>query len=296
MPNRVDDGLGERRKKEKTGFKEDRRARYLERQGRTAGKKNSKTSRKGDEPTKRVREVKFDASGRNEFLGQMHKRKNERRVNAMVEARKKVQKENVKFRRDQREEARKQYNAYARVPILPDYTFRLPRPDEEGAVEAGRGRDDDDDEDEDDDASYASSSAMESDVEHVFEPANTQQTAGKKLRGMTVHATDAGAVTVDVQPLFGNSQQAAQQQASKHGTGRPQTAGRKSRFVGGMDFADLPTEVAQKLTELQKARKGDPKMKAKVSMMKEMVKFHRIQKNSRKKSGSGSKGKGKGKK
>mgnify|MGYP006981150780 CR=1 FL=1 len=56
----------------------------------------------------------------------MHKRKNERRVNAMLEGRRKQKRENLKAKQTEREELRKQYNSYAKVPILPDYTYRLP--------------------------------------------------------------------------------------------------------------------------------------------------------------------------
>lgn len=117
----------------KKGFKVDRYQRYQENRKRQQGiaTKDSKKEKPGS-----VKEVRFDASDRKEFLTGFHKRKNERRATAFMDVKHKQKVENSKFRREQREEARRAYNAYAKVPILPDYSYRLPSAAEADAPHA----------------------------------------------------------------------------------------------------------------------------------------------------------------
>jgi hypothetical protein len=285
---RVDDGLGDRKKKEKKGFKEDRRARFIDKHRKETealmGKKVFKRDDKAN-AGKRVKELKFDDESRKEFLLTMHKKKNERRVNAMVLSRRKKAKENTKFRQQEREAARLQYNSYAKVPILPDYTFKLTQ----AAEVAG---DDDGSDDEEvlyDDGSNAyvtggseggpAESDMNDEVANVFAgQAKADRTS--KLSGLSLHTSSEGdaAVTVDVQPLFGG-----RAVAGGKGKAASVSGGGKNKFAGGLDFSDLPSDVASQLEKLMKDTKGPGMKRAKVNMVKEMQKFHKIQKHSRKK-------------
>eukprot|EP00331_Platyophrya_macrostoma_P000717 CAMPEP_0176408212 /NCGR_PEP_ID=MMETSP0127-20121128/1827_1 /TAXON_ID=938130 /ORGANISM="Platyophrya macrostoma, Strain WH" /LENGTH=249 /DNA_ID=CAMNT_0017787475 /DNA_START=102 /DNA_END=851 /DNA_ORIENTATION=+ len=122
----------------KKGFKVDRYERYQEHRKQQQGLGTTKASKK--EKPGSVKEVRFDATDRKEFLTGFHKRKNERRATAFLDMKHKQKVENSKFRREQREEARKAYNAYAKVPILPDYSYHLPS----AASAAGAGEDDED--------------------------------------------------------------------------------------------------------------------------------------------------------
>jgi hypothetical protein len=309
MNRRVEDGLGERRKKEKFGFKEDRAARYLEKHRKEkealTGKKlpaKDKNATAG----KKLKELKFDAEGRKEYLLSLHKKKNERRVTAMVEAKRRIARENNKFRQQTREEARLQYNSYARVPILPNYTFKMPQFDEDGEpIEEDPDADDDkskkkkkngkkaaneENEDEDDDGEIDDDADFDGPDQVIDDAADLQdevaqvfvgQTKGdsrKKFSGLSLHTSNTGeaAVTVDVKPLFGGASSTTRRSPVI-------SSGAKNRFVGGLDFSDLPSEVAEKLEVLMKEKKGPSKMKAKVNMVKQMQKFHKIQKHSRKK-------------
>eukprot|EP00672_Neobodo_designis_P026122 CAMPEP_0174830160 /NCGR_PEP_ID=MMETSP1114-20130205/2372_1 /TAXON_ID=312471 /ORGANISM="Neobodo designis, Strain CCAP 1951/1" /LENGTH=285 /DNA_ID=CAMNT_0016063947 /DNA_START=41 /DNA_END=898 /DNA_ORIENTATION=- len=283
MREKVDDGQGERRKKEKRGFKEDRAARWLEKHRKEkellSGKKLPKKPTKGDAKPAPIKELKFDDDARKEFLLTLHKKKNERRVNAIVESRRKRNRENKQFRAKEREEARKQYNDYAKVPILPNYTFKMPDPlaeedDENGPVNS----------DGDDDVEPVEAGAsMRDDVAAVFANQATRDRT-KQLSGLSLHTSDGdGAVTVEVTPLFGGGAASSAGGAGKKHAGGTLKSGAKNRFVGGLDFSDLPEEVAQKLEEKMKAQRGPSKMKARVNMVREMQKFHKIQKHSRKK-------------
>ena len=125
---------GNSKKKAKKGFKSDRRANF-EKKLSNAGKgplKSQKPAR-----TQPIKEVKFDDAARREFLLTMHKKKNERRVSAFVDSKRKMKRENTKFRMQQREEARLAYNSYAQVPILPDFSYRIRTAAEGGEEEDG---------------------------------------------------------------------------------------------------------------------------------------------------------------
>jgi hypothetical protein len=122
MP-KIDDGSHQEKSgkhKEKKGFKSERRENYLRRM------KGEKKPSKAKAPVV-VKEVRFNAGDRKEYLLSLHKKKNERKVKAVVDARRKQQNENKKLRRERLEEARKAYNTYAHVPILPNYTYELPK-------------------------------------------------------------------------------------------------------------------------------------------------------------------------
>ena len=300
MKERVDDGQGERRKKEKRGFKEDRAARWLEKHKKEkellSGKKVTLKKKQDTAKPQAIKELKFDENARKDFLLTLHKKKNERRVSAIVESRRKRNRENKQFRAKEREDARKQYNEYAKVPILPNYTFKIPNPLED---------DDDDDCDMCDDQHFINSddedempyeapendSELPDDVAAVFaDQAPRDRT--KQLSGLSLHTSDMGdgAVTVDVVPLFGGGRSVAARSTASSAGGKSSAGGAgtlkngaKNKFVGGLDFSDLPEEVAQKLEEKLREQRGPAKMKAKVNMVREMQKFHKIAKHSRKK-------------
>lgn len=281
MKPRLDDGLGERRKKEKTGFKVDRSARYMEKhrkeQELLTGKKSAANKKKADatKAPARLRELKFDPKDRENYLLSLHKKKNERRVTAMIESRRRVSNENKRFRREAREEARKQYNSYAKVPILPNYTFKLPDPlAEDAAADDEQVEDDDEDEVIDDD----DGSMLPGDVAAVFEG----QRVAANVTGMSLYTSETGAVTVDVQPLFGRRGVSVDGSNAKQGT---LSSGAKNRFVGGLDFSDLPSDVAGKLKQLMDEHKGPARTKPRVNLVREMQKYHKIRKHSRKKKG-----------
>jgi hypothetical protein len=124
----TDTGDGSKKKKSRKGFKADRLENYKRMIAKKSGKKVKET------PTHAIRPktLTFDDADRRNYLLTLHKRKNERRVQAFVDMKRKLRKESAKTRREQREEARRAYNNYARVPILPDYTYRLPDRQDEG--------------------------------------------------------------------------------------------------------------------------------------------------------------------
>ena len=115
------------RRSEKKGFKSDRYDAYQKKFHPTQWKKaQQEKSKKGQREGQRPKEIKFDDSSRREFLTTLHKKKNERRVTAFVDAKRKLAKENTKFRAEQKENARKMYNSMASIPILPNYSYKLP--------------------------------------------------------------------------------------------------------------------------------------------------------------------------
>lgn len=173
MVKYVDTGLGEdtsggKKKKVKKGFKADRRENYVrmitkQRTGKDVKKKESGTA-------VRAKNIVFDSSSLRDYVLTLHKRKNERRVQAFVDAKRRQRRDHAKTRQQQREEARRAYNNYAKVPILPDYTYRLPHLGEDDINEV---EDDDDAEndahgdsgEEHDDAEEENRSASDQDEE-----------------------------------------------------------------------------------------------------------------------------------
>uniref|UniRef100_A0A0A9Y0C6 Nucleolar protein 12 n=1 Tax=Lygus hesperus TaxID=30085 RepID=A0A0A9Y0C6_LYGHE len=129
VSNSVGRSVGNSKKKKvKRGFKIDRRANFERMMSRKAGTSNvvTSSSKKQQLTGGRTKAITFDESDRRDYLLTLHKKKNERRVQAFVDAKRKLRKESAKTRREQREEARRAYNNYARVPILPNYTYQLP--------------------------------------------------------------------------------------------------------------------------------------------------------------------------
>jgi hypothetical protein len=244
--------IGSGKKKERRGFKSDRLERFQVSRLKKMGKK-VKEANKNAKPVA-VKEVKFDDAARKDFLLGFHKRKNERRITAYLDVKRKQKKENTQFRREQREEARKAYNTYAKVPILPDYSYRLPNPLEDAAAEAADDAEVFEDEEVDEDSAARASKSQD------FFPQEDS------LFGATE------GVSVCVQPL----------RQSHVGT------------AGAHDFSDLPKAVAEELRRLQKAERGPARTKPKVSNLKTLEKIRKIQKHSRKGHGKkGAKGKGK---
>lgn len=124
----TDTGDASKKKKTRKGFKADR----LENYKRMIAKKSGKKVKETPTHTARPKALTFDDADRRNYLLTLHKKKNERRVQAFVDMKRKLRKDSAKTRREQREEARRAYNNYARVPILPDYTYRLPDRQDEG--------------------------------------------------------------------------------------------------------------------------------------------------------------------
>jgi hypothetical protein len=284
MSQRVDDGSArpKRKKGDKLGFKQDRTDRYLARHGgaKNAERYSKKALAQKDAVTKtaKIKDIKFSDDSRVEFLTTMHKKKNERRVNAMVEGRRKMRRENLKHKQTEREELRKQYNSYAQVPILPDYTFKLP--------DMNADADDMDDiaVSSDDDAEAVDAKTARRNAREF------RRNAEAELQGVSLHtgtaeedndAAYAQAVTVDVQPLFAAPAPTSRQSSRGGGGG-----GKVQGYRGGMDFSDLPDDVATLLNEINAKQKGPSKTKKKVHVTKEMQKYHKIMKHSRKKKGS----------
>lgn len=125
MVKYVDSGEGpdtNSKKRKKTGFKVDRRANFE----RIMLRKQGKDPKKSPSSPSTTKSVVFNEAALKEYVTSLHKNKNERRVRAFVDMKQKIKKDSAKTRREQREQARLAYNKYAKVPILPNYTFRLP--------------------------------------------------------------------------------------------------------------------------------------------------------------------------
>jgi hypothetical protein len=239
------------KKKSKKGFKSDRRANFEKKLNKNKKKDAKATS------ASRVKEVKFDDASRREFLLTMHKNKNLRRVSAFVEVKRKIRRENSKFRMKQREDARLAYNSYAQVPILPDFSYRV-TPDTEP-----------DEEDDGHDGSERKTKKMKKIA--AVDLAEDRDTVVFPPLCVDDGKDGCGAVEVTVEPLFKR---------------------RRSLRLPSNDFSDLPESVAKELARLKKEQKGPSRTKAKVHQMKELEKIRKIRKHTRKGHGkSGAKGK-----
>ncbi|KAG5491464.1 hypothetical protein JIQ42_01366 [Leishmania sp. Namibia] len=290
------------KKKTRKGFKSDRLGNYR----RMLAKKNGKKVSDAPTRTARPKSVTFDDSSRREYLLTLHKKKNERRVQAFVDAKRKQRKDSAKTRREQREEARRAYNSYARVPILPDYTYRLPKPQDDGF--------DDDEEAEERGGESGHSPQGEPEVDDPEAAANSAgdtmeaESSQKRRRAkrlatlpLTAHAmpgdmldqeasadtdarrsagpsssckVDSEYVTVEVKPLFGIS--------SGDATSTRKEGVATSKALPSNSFDDLPLVVQQELRRLRQETKGPAKTKPRVHMMKELEKIRKIRKHSRK--------------
>lgn len=242
-----DDG---KKKKIKKGFKVDRRENYL----RMLTKKTTGKDVKPKAKPAREKKIVFDDSARRDYLLTLHKKKNERRVLAFVDVKKKMQRANAKTRKEQREEARKAYNNFAKVPILPDYSYQIPRYEQE---EEGSNSDAEVEEEEEEETNAqrrrrAKRLAMRSESVHAVPSAMTGADTDSSGR------LDDEYVTVEVKPLLPADRSAAS------------------------TFADLPAVVEQELRRLRLETRGAAKTKSKVHMMRELEKIRKIKKHSRK--------------
>lgn len=291
------------RKKERKGFKEDRRDNYLK---RLKGGKSADKKAKPEKEKKivRVKEVKFDDAGRKDYLLTLHKKKNERRVKALVDHRRRAERDSARLRRDQREKARLQYNAFARVPILPDYSYDMPiyttlneEEFEDGPGGEGSARD------EILSVEGAGNDSNDGHASNKAGPATGKKCAsasGASRRGILapvshMQALDGGDVTVEVRPLFGEPRLSAAALASACGgsvaaaigTARKTvrtvtTITSRARVNPAVDFSDLPPAVAADLSKLREEKRGPSRTQVKIRMMKEMHKINKIKKHGRK--------------
>ncbi|CBH15236.1 hypothetical protein, conserved [Trypanosoma brucei gambiense DAL972] len=265
-------GRGGKKKREKKGFKVDRYENYRQRFAKGINGKNIPKNNSGS-VTKRVKAITFDEEDRREYLS-LHKRKNERRVKAFVEAKQKTKRDNARTRRAQREEARQAYNKFAAVPILPNFTYRLP-------VEGCSDNEDDDEGHMDEGNEEMVQSRGINDAQkqrRLLAVEKTVHTMPATMSGGVLAESsiaDAGCrlddefVTVEVKVL-GSGKDSA-------GSG---TCGSNSLPVN--DFSDLPSVVEEELLRLKKVMKGPARTKSRVYMMKELEKIRKIKKHSRK--------------
>lgn len=250
------DDVGSGKKKVKKGFKVDRRANYeRNREKKLFGKE----SKRKDEAPKRVKSVVFDDRARKEYLLTLHKKKNERRVQAFVDNKRRARRESAKTRQAQKEEARIAYNRFAKVPILPNYTFQLPQYAKDAESDASGG------EDEEGSGEPSSRRAV---LRQVTQSHSTHALpsamGGTDDAAAAAWGADAETVDVEVKPLF-------------------PTRGAQTRAVlPSSDFSDLPKEVEEELLRLRRESKGPARTKARVHMLKELEKIRKIQKYSRK--------------
>ena len=261
MP-RLDDG-SYKKKKAKLGFKSDRRQNFLDRiKGIKPGKK-----KEDEDKVKRTKAVAFDEEERKEYLLGMHKRKNERRVEAIVDRKKKHRKETSKLRKELREEARQQFNQASKVPILPNYQFEFPKNQE---VEA-------------DEAEFEQEQMVQHDV-----GADDQSTVTVSVQSLRAASQGRG----KSQSLFAQSQgrggkdDLSNQSKSKSlalsmmSPHQLQRAGSITQKI--LEDETLPLEVQQRLLRVKKDNKGDAQPKLVVKPVVELKKMHRIMKHSRK--------------
>ncbi|KEG09760.1 hypothetical protein DQ04_04701050 [Trypanosoma grayi] len=271
----AEDGGNDKKKREKKGFKVDRYENYQRKRlnkitGKDARKDNSSGSNNGG---KRVRAITFDEAARRDYLLTMHKRKNERRVKAFVDAKHKLRRDNAKTRRAQREEARQAYNRFAAVPILPNFTYQLPRDDgeeeeeeEEGEVEDQAERGEGEMMPDSADKRKRRLPAAEKTV-HVMPSAMRGESDATPVPQSSGRLDD-DYVTVEVKPLFGKPAVA--------------DASAAAPLLPANDFSDLPAVVEQELRRLKKETKGPTRTKPRIQMLKELEKIRKIKKHSRK--------------
>ncbi|GET92105.1 hypothetical protein, conserved [Leishmania tarentolae] len=299
-------------KKVRKGFKSDR----LENYKRMLAKKNGKAVRDAPTRTVRPKTLTFDDSSRRDYLLTLHKKKNERRVQAFVDAKRKQRKDSAKTRREQREEARRAYNNYARVPILPDYTYRVPRQqddsfaddeDEEREVEDGCRSQSVEDWEEDADMPWMSVDAPEASADGTkakCEVEKSQKRLREKRLATLPHSAHAMPSTMlgreertltDTPCPVGTSSSSeldseyvtvdvkplfsmssADSASTRKGGAAP------TKTLPSHNFDDLPLVVRQELHRLRQETKGPAKTKPRLRMMKELEKIRKIRKHSRK--------------
>eukprot|EP00388_Colpodella_angusta_P048394 GDKK01076090.1.p1 GENE.GDKK01076090.1~~GDKK01076090.1.p1 ORF type:complete len:274 (-),score=73.26 GDKK01076090.1:79-900(-) len=269
---------------------------------------------------------------RKEFLLTLHKKKNERRVTAFVDTKRKMAKENTKFRQEQKESARKMYNSMASVPILPNYSYRLPTLEETMRAAADYSDEDGEEEEEEEDLpederenivtadgeldeealdrqerkrmARKAKSMEEKRNQTVFFPmagggeeGAANKKGGKKASSSTSVMDNSG-VVVSVEPLFGRRAAPVEETVAEDGKklNRKQMSMLGSqRLVDSIaEKSSLPLEVIKELAKIREETKGPARTEPRLRMMKELEKIRKIRKHSRKGHGKKSNsGKGK---
>ena len=277
----VDVGLGSGKKNEKKGFKVDRYERYqAKRRGEVLPSKKEANRKKNLQTA--TKEVRFDESARHEFLTGFHKRKNERRVKAFTDAKKKIAKENQKMRQEQREEARRAYNNFAKVPILPDYSYQLPN-------YVGSIADEGDDETRDEEGGNLDDREKEESNSSFAAVMQSRKQRERTVMQPEERFGDDQDVVVHVQPLFGRPNAAAAPSSSSSGSTSKCNNKKQAAVKGSLDdFSDLPEAVAAELKRLRMTEKGPARTKARQNTLKQLEKIRTIRKHSKK--GHGKKG------
>lgn len=272
MP-RLDDG-SYKKKKAKLGFKADRRKNFLDRiKGIKPGKK------KEDDEAKRVKSVTFDEDERKEYLLGMHKRKNERRVEAIIDRKKKHRKETSKLRKELREEARNQFNQASKVPILPNYQFEFPKTQETEAEEA---------EFEQEQMVQHDVGADNSTTVTVSVQSLRAASQGRgKSQSLFAQSQGRGAKDDSSSNNNNNQSKAKSVALSMMSSAQLQRAGSITQKI--LEDETLPLEVQQRLLRVKKDHKGSPQPKIVVKPLVELKKMHKIMKHSRKGHGKKSK-------
>ncbi|KAG5468104.1 hypothetical protein LSCM1_02074 [Leishmania martiniquensis] len=314
MVKYVDAGAGtaaSSKKKVRKGFKSDR----LENYRRMLAKKNGKRVRDAPAHTVRPKAVTFDDASRREYLLTLHRKKNERRVQAFVDAKRKQRRDSAKTRREQREEARRAYNNYARVPILPDYTYRLPKPqddrfaDEEEVEERGESGYDSEGEEGEQNVGMpwisvdAPAASVDSASEKMKAEASQKRCREKRLTTLrhSAHAMPGAMVNQEATAAAGTRGSVGSSSSAEvdseyvtvevkplfsTSSGDPASARQdgaaSSKALPSNNFDDLPLVVQQELRRLRQETKGPTKTKPRVHMMKELEKIRKIRKHSRK--------------
>lgn len=272
MP-RVDDGTY-KKKKSKTGFKVDRAKNYLERlKGVKGGKK--KESEK-EAKVQRVKAVVFDEKEREEYLLGMHKRKNERRVQAVIERRKKHRKEQSKLRKELREEARQQYNQAAKVPILPNYQFQFPEGTAGGGTDGNGGEDNFEQETlQQHDVGVDNSSTV------IVSVQSLRAASAGRGKSQSLFAAGADNKTKSQNPSeLANKGKSVQAQQILMNPKQLARAGSITQAI--LQDESLPWEVQQRLLRVKKEHRGESQPKIVVRPVRELKKIHKIAKHSRK--------------
>ncbi|CAD2216967.1 hypothetical protein AGDE_00142 [Angomonas deanei] len=172
---------------------------------------------------------------------------------AFVDTKQKMKKTNLKSRLEQKEQARKAYNKFAKVPILPNYTYQLPKFKEDLGS----------DEEEEEGSGLSQLRSIRQKKRIVLEKESTHAMPATMVGGAEgpSNRVDDEFVTVEVKPLFGGEGPTTNQ---------------------GSNFSDLPSAVEQELIRLRRETKGPAKTKSKIHMMKELEKIRKIKKYSRK--------------
>lgn len=272
---------------DRKGFKQDRYEAYQSRFHK-GDYKTSQAKKEAANAARNKERIVFDDAERMTFLTTMHKKKNERRVAAFLDSKKKIARENTRFRREQREAARQAYNKFAQVPILPNYKFKIPEVNPEDLIE-GDEEEEEEVDDEDAESSYDDEGELKPKKKIMRKKAKVEKkkrlSSSDKVEYGGGGAVDASTVTVTVVPLFNNAP------APVIPVGAPPKKGVKGVSMDVMaSLSDLPISVAQELMKLRAERKGPSHTKAKVKTLKELEKIRKIKKHSRKGHGKSAKG------